>query len=76
MVGDINFPSQCDRPPILTPHKVESLELYAEYHGGSLNLVLLSGWHLLLTLLTLVHVLPLPQALPPEVSTQSCVYVV
>ena len=76
MVGDVYFLSQRDRPPILTPRKVESLELYAEHHGGPLYLVLLCCRHLLFTFLTLVHVLSLPKALPLKVSTQSCVYIV
>ena len=76
MIGDIQLPSQCDWPSILASHHVEPLELDAEHEGRPLDLVLLGGRHLLVTLLALVHVLPLAQVLAAEVARQRGVNVI
>jgi len=76
VVGNIDLASQSHRSPVLPSHQVEPLELYAKHKGRALDLVLLGGWHLLLALLALVHVLPLTKVLPPEVALQGRVDVV
>ena len=76
MVGDVQLPRQKDWPSILPSHHVEPLQLNTEDQGRPLYLVLLGGGHLLQTLLTLVHGLPLPEVLPPKVAPQSSIDVV
>ena len=76
VVRDVDLSSQGDWPPIFSSHQVEPFQLDAEHQGRALNLVLLGRWHLLLTLLTLIHVLTLTQVLPPEVALQCRVNVV
>ena len=76
MVGDVKLSGQSDRPTILASHHIEPLELDAEDEGRPLYLVLLGGRHLLVTLLALVHVLPLAKVLAAEVARQRGVNVV
>jgi len=75
-VGNVDFSRQRHRPPVLAPHQVKPLQLDAEHKGRALYLVLLGGRHLLLTLLTLVHILALAEVLPPEIALQCRVDVV
>ena len=76
MVGNVQFPGQCDRFVILTTHHVKPLELDTENQWRSLNLVLFGCGHFLMTHLTIVQVLTLTKVLTSEVSSQSCVNVV
>ena len=76
VVRDVDLSCQGDWPPILASHQVEPLQLDAEHQGRALYLVLLGCWHLLLTLLTLVHIFALTQILPPKVALQCRVNVV
>ena len=76
MIGDIQLPCQCDWSSILASHHVEPLQLDAEDQRRPLYLVLLGGGHLLMALLTLVHVLTLAQVLPPEVASEGSVYMI
>ena len=76
VVGDVQLPAQSHGSPVLASHHVEPLQLDAEHHGWPLDLVLLGGGNLLVTLLTLVHVLSLTQVLSSEVSRQSSLDVV
>ena len=71
MVGNVEFPGQCDRSVILTTHHVKPIELDTENKGRSLNLVLFGGWNLLMTLITVVNVLTLTQVLTSKVAGQS-----
>ena len=75
MTGDVELPGEGDVSLVLASH-VEPLELDAEHEGRPLDLVLLGGRHLLVTLLALVHVLPLAQVLAAEVARQRGVNVI
>ena len=76
VVTDVQFPRERDWPSILSSHHVEPLQLDAEDQRRPLYLVLLGGGHLLMALLTLVHVLTLAQVLPPEVASEGSVYMI
>ena len=76
MVGDVKLSGQSDRPTILASHHIEPLQLDTEDEGRPLYLVLLGGGHLLVTLLTLVHVLTSSQVFSSEVTRKCCIYVV
>ena len=76
MTGDVELPGEGDMSRVLSSHHVEPLELHAEHEGRPLDLVLLGGRHLLVTLQALVHVLPLAQVLAAEVARQRGVNVI
>ena len=76
MTGDVELPGKGDGSPVLASHHIEPLELDAEHEGRPLDLILLGGRHLLVTLLALVHVLPLAQVLAAEVARQRGVNVI
>ena len=76
MVRNVEVPGQCDRSVILTSHHVKPIQLHTENQWWSLNLVLFSGRHLLMTIFTIVQVLPLAQVLTSKVASQSSVNMV